>query len=179
MKQILSSLVVFIGLCSAAGAAFTSCGPGYVLAKHADIDGMHAQECQKLWCVDLETGKSMGSGKNAANGYRATVAPVELCDAEKNCIECYGERKWCGGEIEGIWNPEYGAYTRGGADTATYLSYQKGGCFAWRLEMPTCPEGQKAVLLDGEWHCSNASGSGNASRASSIRRTGTLRRSVR
>lgn len=179
MKKILLSLFGIFWLCGAADAAFTSCGPGYILATHANIDGVPAAECQKLWCVDLETGRAMGNGKNAANGYRATNTPTELCDAKNNCIECFGERKWCGGEVEGRWNLEYGAYTRGGADNSAYLSYQKGSCFAWRLEMPTCAEGEKAVLLNGDWHCVSSSGGGTVSRASSIRRTGTLRRGVR
>ncbi len=179
MRKILLSLFAVFSVFGAANAAFTSCGPGYILTTRSNIDGIAAAECQKLWCVDLETGKAMGKGKNAASGYKATSAPVELCDAKNNCIECFGERKWCGGEAEGRWNPEYGAYTRGGADNATYLAYQKGSCFAWRLEKPSCPDGETAVLLNGEWHCATSTGSDTASRASSIRRTGTLRRGAR
>ena len=102
--------------------------------------------------------------------------PVELCDANGNCIECFGDRKWCSGQPEGFWNPEYGAYTYGGADNATYTSYQRGSCFAWNLEKPDCPDGQTAILQDNEWVCAEAVGSTTGSRESSIRRTsGSLR----
>ncbi len=175
---------ILFGLClitAAAGAhaasdKFTSCGPGYILATHSNIDGIAAAECQKLWCRDLENGKSMGSGKSAANGYQTTAAPVELCDAQNNCIECFGDRKWCSGETAGIWNPEYGAYTRGGGDNASYISYQKGGCYAWRLEKPSCPDGETAILQGGQWICATSSNTTVGGRAPSIRRPGTVRR---
>lgn len=180
MKKIICSLFVFAFVFSAAHAAeFTSCGPGYILSAHAKIDGINAAECQKLWCRDLENGKSMGNGKNAASGYKTTATPVELCDAENNCIECFGDRKWCSGEPAGVWNPEYGAYTRGGDDNATYTSYQKGSCFAWRLGKPDCPDGQTAISQNGRWVCATAANTTEGGRASSVRRTGTLRRMIR
>ena len=158
----------------------TSCGPGYILASHAKIDGINAAECQKLWCRDLETGKTMGSGKTAASGYQATSAPVELCDAENNCIECFGERKWCAGDAAGVWNPEYGAYTRGGIDDASYTSYQKGSCFTWRLEKPTCGAGETAILQNNRWVCTTVSSTGTGgSRSPTLRRTGIGSRMIR
>ena len=170
MRKFLFLLSVFA--CGAATAG--DCGPGYVLVDRAKIDGINAKECQKLWCMDLETGKSMGTGDRAANGYVMTNAPVELCDANGGCIECFGDRKWCAGAPRGVWNPEYGAYTRGGADSATYISVQKGGCFNWSLEKPVCPEGQDAILQNGEWVCAiPVQGAGNTGRAPAIRRTGT------
>ena len=178
-----SILGVFFGLFmmgSASAATPTSCGPGYVLAAHSNIDGIKAAECVKLWCRDLETGASMGGTKNAASGYQNTSAPVELCDANNNCIECFGERKWCNGEPRGEWNPEYGAYTRGG-DNASFESYLRGGCFAWRLEKPECEDGMVAVLKNDEWVCATISSSGAAAsinKASSVRRTGTTIRRV-
>lgn len=180
-------LYLFLTICAVpfadnafAAEKLTSCGPGYILVSHSDIDGIDAAECQKLWCRDLENGKSMGNGKNASSGYKTTSAPVELCDANNNCIECFGDRKWCSGEPAGIWNPEYGAYTRGGTDNATYTSYQKGSCFSWRIEKPECPEGQSAILQGDEWICATSSGTTTGSRESSIRRTsGTLRRAIR
>lgn len=162
-----------------ANAAFTSCGSGYVLAEsRKKIDGIATAECQKLWCRDLETGKMMGSGDRANSGYQATSSVVELCDNKGNCVECWGQRKWCGGEAQGQWNPEYGAYTRGG-DNTTYESYQKGSCFAWRLEKPDCESGETAILQDGKWVCAISSGTTEATRSSAIRRTGTMRRITR
>ena len=164
---------------AAANAAFTSCGPGYVLVEsRKKIDGVPSAECQKLWCRDLETGKYMGQGNRPNNGYQETSMASELCDAGGRCVECWGARKWCSGEARGDWNPEYGAYTRGG-DNATYQSYQKGGCFAWRLEKPDCDAGQTAILQNGRWVCATSSGTTEVSRPSAVRRTGTMRRITR
>ncbi len=179
MRKIVYSLFVFcfsLFICVATHAAderFLSCGPGYVLVSKNKIDGVPVVECQKLWCRDLESGKTMGDGNSPASGYKTTGGPVELCDAQNNCIECFGDRKWCEGEANGIWNSEYGAYTRGGADSASYISYLRGGCFAWRLEKPTCSNNQTAILRDGEWVCAISSGTTTGGRASSVRRTGT------
>ncbi|MBO5834129.1 MAG: hypothetical protein J6R22_04220 [Alphaproteobacteria bacterium] len=173
VKKILFSILVLFCAVPMAMADF-SCGAGYVLAKHKDIDGIPAMECQKLWCRDLETGKVMGKGNTANTGYQATSAPVQVCDAKDNCIECWGQRRWCAGNVRGDWNPEYGAYTRGG-DSVTYKSYQKGGCFAWRLQKADCPDGQAAVLQGDEWVCVVSSGGSSAQRAPAIRRTGAIR----
>ena len=175
MKKIIFAISTFVFACTGANAAFTSCGPGYILDKHTNIDGITTYECKKLWCMDLETGKNMGNGNTAASGYKSTSAPVEICDANGTCIECFGDRKWCGGEQMGIWNAEYGAYTRGGADNSTYQSYQKGSCFAWHLEKPNCPNGQTAVLIDDTWQCADTTKVNNT-RASTIRRTGAIRK---
>lgn len=176
MKNIISAVFVSLLVITAANADF-KCGAGYVLGTHSKIDGINAAECQKLWCRDLETGKAMGNGKNPASGYKSTSMPHEVCSGN-TCVECFGERKWCSGEPAGVWSPEYGVYTRGGGDTAAYQSYQKGSCFAWRLDKPNCPDGQSAIAQGGKWVCVTASGTGTdvASHASSIRRTGTLRR---
>ncbi len=175
MKKIL----VFVMACLCAPAFAGDCGPGYILSNHTKIDGMTTQECQKLWCVDLETGKPMGAGARANNGYVATNAPMELCDAKGKCIECFGDRKWCNGIVPGVWNPEYGAYTRGGADTATYGSEQKGGCWTWKLEKPKCNAGESAILKDGEWVCAMASPNTSIGRGAAVRRTGTMRRTLK
>lgn len=157
-------------------AAFSSCGPGYVLVEsRKKIDGVATAECQKLWCRDLETGKQMGDGDKPNSGYKSTMMPSPLCDVNNKCIECWGERKWCGGETPGAWNPEYGAYTRGG-DNTTYQSYQKGSCFAWRLEKPECDAGMSAILQNGKWICVTETNSAETSRASTLRRTGTIKR---
>ena len=88
---------------------------------------------------------------------------------------CFGDRKWCSGETPGVWNPEYGAYTRNGADSATYKAFKKSGCWAWRLEKPVCDEGMTAFLINDEWVCGTPTESAKAGRASTIRRTGTVR----
>ena len=176
LKCIFISLIVVFMSVAADAATFTSCGAGYVLVEsRKKIDGIPSAECQKLWCRDLETGKTMGEGDKANGGYKATSFSSELCDAENNCVECWGERKWCGGEVVGEWNPKYGAYTRGG-DNATYQSYQKGTCFAWRLEKPDCEDGMSAILQNGKWVCVKESNKGEAARASTMRRTGTIKR---
>lgn len=152
------------------------CGEGYILEKTKKMDGIDTYECQKLWCRDLETGKTMGTGDAPANGYVATTSANPLCDAKGNCVVCWGERKWCAGVVAGAWNPEYGAYTRGGADNSTYSSYQKGSCFTWRLEKPECGAGETAILQDGEWVCAVRQENPEALRKSTVRRTGQIRR---
>lgn len=180
MKKLIFSFLMVLGVVFAADAAkFTSCGAGYVLSSRTTTtDGVKTQECEKLWCRDLETGKMMGDGKSANSGYVATSVPEQICDKDGNCIDCFGARKWCGGEAAGIWNPEYGAYTRDGADNATYQSYQKGSCFAWRLEKPECPDNQSAVLQDGKWVCVDFVVSPDVVRKSTVRRTGAVRRII-
>ena len=178
-KRILFFGVLSMLLPLVANAGFTSCGPGYVLVESKKkIDDIPSAECQKLWCMDLETGKMMGSGDRANSGYQMSVGPIDLCDVNNECVTCWGERKWCGGEVRGDWNPEYGAYTRGG-DNDTYQSYQKGSCFAWRLEKPECEDGQTAILQDGKWVCAVADKQAEVGRASAVRRTGTMRRILR
>lgn len=185
MKKLIAFCSLVFALCvvgttHAADEKFLSCGPGYVLVAKSKVDGINMAECQKLWCRDLENGKTMGADDKAASGYKTTGGPIELCDAKNNCIECFGDRKWCSGEPAGIWNPEYGAYTRGGGDTVTYISYQKSDCFSWRLEKPDCANGEQAILKNGEWVCvTSTSGSSVGTRESAVRRTGTIRRVIR
>lgn len=177
MKKIFCSLFgLFVFLTAVPAFAAFSCGAGYVLASHSKIDGVNAKECVKLWCRDLEANKVMGSGDRAASGYRETSAPVEL-SVGGDTIACFGDRRWCAGETVGVWAPEYGMYVRGDDDGTTYKSYQKGSCFAWRLEKPDCPN---AVLVNGEWVCVTASGGDISNiQKSSVRRTGTMRRVMR
>ena len=180
MKKLFLVTLFFSAVVGAGASAAPSCGPGYVMVSRSDIDGIKAAECQKLWCRDLETGKSMGNGTKPATGYVNTAGPIELCDANRNCVECFGDRKWCSGAERGEWNPEYGAYTRGG-DNATFESYLRtaGGCFTWQLEKPNCEDGNVAVLKNGEWVCATITSSGKGAtinKASSVRRTGTIRR---
>jgi len=170
MKKLFISFMFFINCPVLAG----DCGRGYVLVDHVKVDGLPTKECQKLWCRDLELGRAMGSGDKAANGYVMTDVPVELCDVSGNCIDCFGDRKWCSGVPLGVWNPEFGVYTRGGADSITYTSVQKGGCFNWQMEKPVCAEGEDAILQQGEWVCATPKSSiGDIARSPAVRRTGT------
>lgn len=171
-------LVSFIG--NAYAASEFTCGPGYVLAEHKKIDGLEAAECQKLWCVDLETGKSMGRENTPNSGYKATSYPVEMAVGSQK-VTCWGERKWCAGQVPGEWDSEYGIYVRGtyNADSA-YESYQKGGCFTWRLEEHNCPVGTTAFLNeDGTWDCREQKKTVEQVRGSAIRRTSAPRRVIR
>ena len=95
MKKLIFSFLMVLGVVFAADAAkFTSCGAGYVLSSRTTItDGVKTQECEKLWCRDLETGKMMGDGKSANSGYVATSVPEQICDKDGNCIDCFGARK--------------------------------------------------------------------------------------
>ncbi len=152
------------------------CGDGYVLNPGNDVDGIAMATCEKIWCRDLETGNTMGAGDSASVGYVATNYPNELC-VGRDCVMCFGDRRWCKGEKVGIWNPEYGGYTRDGADSAAYESYLRGGCFAWKLEKPTCADGEMAILKDGEWFCATSSvGVSNTLKSSTRRGGGTGRR---
>ncbi len=169
-------MVLFSCVCGVR-AAELSCGAGYVLVEtRQKLDGIKVSECQKLWCVDLETGKKMGNDNVANSGYVMTGGFAKLCDNDKTCVECWGDRKWCAGEMRGEWNPKYGAYTRNGENSATYESYQKGSCFAWRLEKPQCDDGMTAIMQDDNWVCVTADGASGVSRESAVRRTGTMRR---
>ena len=176
-KIFASLLIALAGVC-AANAAELSCGAGYVLVESRQtLDGVvKVAECQRLWCVDLETGRKMGVDNKPNSGYIMSVGTVEVCDDDKNCVECWGERRWCAGEAHGEWNPKYGAYTRNGDDNATYESYQKGSCFAWSLEKPQCEAGLVAILQDNEWVCVSVDGASGVSRESAVRRTGSMRR---
>lgn len=177
-KIFASLLIALAGVC-VANAAELSCGAGYVLYEgrsNQTLDGIKMAECQRLWCVDLETGTEMGSDNKANSGYIMSVGTVKLCDNDGSCVECWGERRWCAGEAHGEWNPKYGAYTRNGDDNATYESYKKGSCFAWHLEKPQCEAGLIAVLQDNQWVCVSADGATGVSRESAVRRTGSMRR---
>lgn len=171
-------LMLFVG--NAFAATDFTCGPGYVLGDHKNIDGLDAVECQKLWCVDLETGKPMGRGNNPNSGYKMTSQAMELTVGART-VTCWGERKWCAGQTPGEWDPEHGIYVRGvyNPDSA-YESYQKGGCFSWRLGAHNCPAGQTAFLgPDGVWDCRAEQKNVEQVRDSAIRRSSAPRRIIR
>lgn len=171
-------LMLFVG--NAFAASDFACGPGYVLTDHKKIDGLSAAECQKLWCVDLETGKPMGRGNTPNSGYKATSYPVELSVGTQK-VTCWGERKWCAGQVQGEWDSQHGLYVRGtyNSDSA-YESYQKGGCFTWRLEEHNCPSGTTAFLNDdGTWDCREQKKTLEQVRGAAIRRTSAPRRLIK
>ena len=143
---------------NASGGSFANCGSGWVLADNNKLEGINSQKCEKLWCRDLELNKLMGSGSSAASGYVATSQPVLMESADGKSIGCFGDRKWCAGEVAGRWNPEYGAYTRRGEDSASFVSIQKGDCFAWQtgnLGDVGCASGKIPILINGRWSCSS------------------------
>jgi|GEM_PF-800537 len=182
MKKLFALCSVLCALCagvSARAAAtenFLSCGDGFILVDGPAVNGIATAACQKLWCQDLETGKPMGSGDRANSGYRATSAPVELCDADNTCIQCFGDRNWCNGEIQGVWNPQYGAYTKKGDDSNAFLAQQRGSCFGWSIQKPQCAGGETAVMQNNKWVCASSTATATAaSRASAVRRGGTVR----
>lgn len=176
MKRLIYSLCFLCACMWDAGAALTSCGSGYVLASHDKIDGVNAAECVKLWCYDLETGDVMGRGDTPANGYKMTTVTQKLYDVKGNSVECWGDRKWCGGEEVGIWNPEYGAYTKGGADSAAHISYRKGGCFGWKAGKPACGVGKSAIWDGTEFVCADRVDNASAMKESTVRRPGSAGR---
>ena len=173
MKKIL--LLFFCCFVAANAHGAFSCGDGYALVESKRIDSINTFQCQRVWCLDLETGKYMGSGDSANSGYRLS-GPNELCDNSGNCVTCFGERKWCSGERVGEWNPEYGAYMYTATERSAYLSYQKGSCFGWRLEKPNCPAGQIAVLQGDEYICTERVTTPETAKASSVRRTTSIRK---
>ncbi|GHS96885.1 hypothetical protein FACS189421_02720 [Bacteroidia bacterium] len=122
----------------------------------------------------------MGSGNNPASGYKLTSGPYPGAeDSTGRRVDCFGDRKWCANEVVGAWNPGYGAYTRGGTDSAAYISVQKGDCFGWQMQKPTCDAEQAAFMQDGEWICVSKEEAAGASRGASIRRTGGAIRVIR
>ncbi len=161
---------------SAADDKLVSCGAGYILEKGDQISGIDSYECKKLWCMDLENGKIMGTGDKASSGYVATKNPVILESIDGKKIECFGTRKWCSGQTTGEFNIEYGAYTKKGDDSNAYVSQQKGDCFVWSVEKPVCNSGESVVMTDGKWVCAKVSLDNESIRKSSVRRIGTIKK---
>jgi hypothetical protein len=174
MKRILLTLVT-LSLCHfvTVAAVAVTCGDGYVLVDTRRENGIQMAECQKLWCMDLENGKSMGRDERANSGYDMTKSPVEMC-VGSDCIYCFGTRVWCNGEAVGRWSAQDGAWVRGGGDN--WRSTQRGSCFAWTTQKPECENGQVAMMVAGRWTCAEPQKIDNTLRNSTIRRTGTIMR---
>ena len=111
MKKILVICYLLSAICyllpaGAADEKLISCGEGYIIVAKGTTDGISTFECQKLWCQDLENGKTMGTGNNPVAGYRATTGPEPgLMDSKGNHIACFGDRKWCAKETPGFGKP--------------------------------------------------------------------------
>jgi hypothetical protein len=171
---------VHVANCFAADEKFVDCCPGYVVAAAKNRDGIPTVECKKIWCRDLENGRSMGSGNTAANGYESTSQPVEICDNTNRCLECFGKRKWCPAESTGIFNTEYGIYAKDGADSNMYRGALSGSCYKWQLQNHNCDPNEIAVNNGTSWSCLSQqdvnNGGRNAIKTKAIRRTAIMKK---
>jgi hypothetical protein len=88
-------------------------------------------------------------------------------------IECFGERKWC--LEDGVFNTEYGIYTKGGAPSRMYRGILSGNCYKWQLQNHDCAPNEVAINNGGEWACLtqrlDAGAAASAVKAKTIRRT--------
>lgn len=149
MKKLLIAAATLLTIPSYANV---DCGDGWVVA--SSKSGSQTHQCEKLWCIDLETGKSMGSGNSANSGYIMGSNPNSISAYGKS-VTCWGERKWCSGAGNGDWSDEMGAYIRNGG--TAYETQLSGGCWKWDLTKPKCPSGTVAILQDNEWACGRES----------------------
>jgi hypothetical protein len=153
MKQMFLFFLAAISVPAfAATEKFVDCGPGYVVTVGKSRDGIPTNECKKIWCVDLENGKSMGKDSTPTNGYQNT-ATSQLYDYYNDHIECFGKRLWCPGETPGAFNEELGIYTKGGANSTTYSGVLQGNCYKWSLQSNNCGTGEIAINDNGSWKC--------------------------
>lgn len=125
-------LFIFLALFSLSAFADKGCDEGYALKKSSEKKyGIDVYLCEKVWCVDLETGESMGKGNSASSGYSDTT--VQDFNMYSRSIKCFGKRDWCGNSSEGEFNPEKGIYVHPeDLDGNKYISYKDGNCFAWK-----------------------------------------------
>jgi hypothetical protein len=173
-------IVANSSICVAADEKFVDCGPGYMVSSAKNRDGIQTVECKKIWCMDLENGKSMGSGSTAANGYVSTTGPAQVCDPHDagDCIECFGKRKWCPAETNGEFNPEFGMYTKGGIDSNIYRGVLAGNCYKWQMQDHGCGPNEVAVNNGTSWTClKQGAGTGGRSaiKSRAVRRTSTMK----
>ena len=164
MKRIFLTLFSALALSSAASAAvsFVDCGAGYVKANGKNRDGIPTIECKKLFCRDLENGRVMGTEAGMAAGYE-NKGLVFVEDNKGNGIECFGQRKWCNSVLpgqEGLFNAEYGIYTKGGEDGDAYRGVLRGNCFEWQTTGHSCRPGETAVIDKdtSSWICLTSGG---------------------
>ena len=127
MKKI---LFIFVALFSLNSFAQAGCKDGYALEESGSLEGTQLYKCKKVWCVDLETGDSMGNGNSASSGYLDTKEPQELA-AYKETVNCFGERYWCGNGSKGDFDETKGRYVHP-EKADEYISYKDGNCFAWK-----------------------------------------------
>jgi len=183
MKKILC-ILCFV-FCTAVSFAaedekFVDCGRGYTMASWKSTHGIPTFICHKVWCMDLENGKHMGSSTTPNKGYENTNIPNELCDNSNprtaNCIECFGKRKWCSGEASGAFNPDVGAYTKGGTDNVSHRGVLVGDCYKWQSVDHHCASDEVALHQGGDkWTCLKQSSVGSnghsAIKSRALRRT--------
>ena len=136
----------------AAVEKFVDCGPGYVMVASKNRDGIQSFECKRLWCRDLENGKSMGTGGTPSNGYEITAGSFTY-NYYGETIECFGRRRWCIGEDQGVFNEDLGIYTKPGADNALYTGRLQGNCYKWQLQSNNCRPDQIAINDGINWIC--------------------------
>jgi len=142
---------------SASDDRFVDCGPGFVMASVPNRHGIPTVECRRLWCRDLENGRIMGRDATPSQGYENTPGgPSDryTCDDQGNCIECFGRRRWCPGEPNGVWDPDLGFFVRWGtADANLYRSVLSGSCYRWQLQQHNCRQGEIAINNGDRWVC--------------------------
>jgi len=139
------------------------CGEGFIGVTSTNNAGLSTVECRKLWCRDLENGRSMGSGNNPANGYQNTANPVSLDEyvlGPDEYIYCFGERRWCPNEARAMWYEDAGIFIReiDLADIAAgkpvqYRSQLSGNCYRWQGQSHGCPAGTIAHNDGTAWIC--------------------------
>ena len=163
----------------AASLPYVDCGDGFVAASAKSSDGIQTFECKRVWCRDLENGRVMGADNSTVNkGYelKNKVTPEEYNYYGKN-IHCFGERKWCTGEVKGEFDPDIGIYTRSGVSTGFYRGVLRGDCYYWQVQSHKCDaaNGEVAVHNGTSWTCIiQASGPGtgrSAIKQKAIRRS--------
>ena len=146
--------IIALPVASFATSKFFDCGPGWVVQSAKNRDGISAMECKRLYCRDLENGKAMGTEARMNNGYHKETELTHLEDNEGNSISCFGQRKWCVGQVEGVFDPDFGMYVRGG-DGNAYRGILKGDCWEWQPTNHSCRLGETPKMdpVTGTWVC--------------------------
>ena len=122
-------LFIFFTLFSISAFANKGCDEGYFLKKTSEKKyGIDVYICEKIWCMDLETGDYMGKSNTVFNGYSDTE--IQDYSMYSRNIKCFGKRIWCENNPEGEFNEEKGRYIH--PQDLNYISYKNGNCFSWK-----------------------------------------------